>query len=215
MNIFRRLIGRIKLKFRGKNDIVGWDMTPEQAHAFFVFQRKTVLTLFGFSTGYEDEAAMLRKVREILSGYSPDTTLVNIGATAGGIGRAYPLAKSMGFTTTGIVSTLALDNVEQISEVVDHICFIADKQWGGKFPNSKYLSPTSKTMVACSDILIAIGGGEVTRDELLAGKEQGKPVHFYPAEVEHEWAIQNAEKADLPKPKYFWGEAHEVFAKQV
>ena len=170
MNILRRLIGRIKLKSRGANHIVGWDMTPEQAHAFFVFQRKTVLTLFGFSTDYENEAAVLQKVRKILSGYSPETTLVNIGATAGGIGGAYPLAKSMGFTTTGIVSTLALDDVEQISEAVDHICFMADKQWGGRLPDSKYLSPTSKAMVACSDILIAIGGGEVTRDELQIGR---------------------------------------------
>lgn len=215
MNIFRRLLGRIKLKYRGKNHIVGWDMTPEHARAFFVFQRKTVLTFFGFSSEYEDEAAMQQRVRKILSGYSPETTLVNIGATARGIGGAYPPAKSMGFTTTGIVSTLALDDVEQISETVDHICFIADKQWGGKLPDSKYLSPTSKAMVACSDILIAIGGGEVTRDELLAGKEQGKPVHFYPAEVKHEWAIRNAEKAGLPKPESFWGEAYEVFGKQV
>jgi hypothetical protein len=98
---------------------------------------------------------------------------------------------------------------------VDHICFIADKQWGGKLPNSKYLSPTSKAMVACSDILIAIGGGEVTRDELLAGQEQGKPVQFYPAEVKHELAIRSAEKAGLPKPDSFWGEAHEIFGKQV
>ncbi|MGD8406368.1 MAG: hypothetical protein PVJ21_22115 [Anaerolineales bacterium] len=213
MNMLRRLIGRIKLKSRGKNHIVGWDMTTEQAHAFFVFQMKTALTLFGFSSEYEDETAMLQKVRNILSGYSPETTLVNIGATSGGIGGAYPLAKSMGFTTTGIVSTLALDNVDQINEAVDHICFIADKQWGGRLPNSKYLSPTSKAMVACSDVLIAIGGGEVTRDELLAGKEQGKPVQFYPAEVKHEWAIRNAEKTGMPKPKFFWGEAYEIFGK--
>ena len=188
-------------------------MTPEQAHAFFIFQRKTVLTLFGFSARYEDEEAMLRKVREILLGYSYETTLVNIGATTGGIGRAYPLAKSLGFTTTGVVSTLALDSVDQISEAVDHICFIADKQWGGKLPDSKYLSPTSKAMVTCSDIFIGIGGGEVSRDELIAGKEQGKPVHFYPAEVKHEWAIWNAEKRGMPKPKSFWGEAYEVFGK--
>jgi len=190
-------------------------MTPEQAHAFFAFQRKTVLTFFGFSSGYEDDTAMLRKVREILSCYPSETTLVNIGATAGGIGAAYPLAKSLGFTTTGIVSTLALDNAEQISEAVDHICFISDNQWGGKLPDSNYLSPTSRAMVTCSDILIGIGGGEVSRDELLAGKEQGKPVHFYPAEVEHKWAIKNAEKAGLPKPESFWGEAHEIFGKQV
>ena len=214
MNIFRRLIGRLKLKALGNNHIVGWHMTPEQACAFFARQRKTVLTLFGFSAGYEDEITMLQTVRRILSNYSPETTLVNIGATAGGIGRAYPLSKSLGFTTTGIVSTVALDNVEQISEAVDYICFIADDQWGGKLPDSKYLSPTSHAMVTCSEILVGIGGGEVTRDELMAARALGKPVSFHPAEVKHEWAIQNAQKDGLSKPESFWGEAHEVFGPQ-
>jgi len=158
-------------------------MTPDQARAFFARQRKTALTFLGYSAGYEDETAMLQKVREILSEYSPETTLVNIGATRGGIGAAYPLAKSLGFTTTGIVSTQALDYPEEISKMVDYVCFIADEQWGGKLPDSDQLSPTSEAMITCSDILVGIGGNDVGRDELLAGKEQGKPVYFYPAEI--------------------------------
>ena len=166
------------------------------------------------SIKYERWHAKYTRVRETLSGYSPETTLVNIGATAGGIGAAYPLAKSLGFTTIGIVSTLALDDVGQISEAVDRICFIADNQWGGKLPGSNELSPTSEAMVACSDILVGIGGGEISRDEMLAGQEQGKPVYFYPAQVDHEWAIQNAEKSGSPKPESFWGAAHEAFGKK-
>ena len=214
MKRFHRFIGRIRLKLRGKNHVIGWNMTPDEAQGFFAEQGKTVLTLFGYSADYEDETAVLKTVQEILSRYSPETTLINIGATRGGIGAVYPLAKSLGYTTTGIVSTQVLDYLEEISEAVDHVCFITDDQWGGKVPDSNELSPTSKAMIACSDILIGIGGNEICRDELLAGKEQGKPVHFYPADVNHAWAIRRAERMGLPKPDYFRGAAHRVFGEK-
>lgn len=214
MKWLRRLLGRVRLQLRGKNHIVGWEMTPDEAQSFFERQGKSVLTLFGYSSGYEDEAAMLQRVQEILSEYSPETTIVNIGGTRGGIGEAYPLAKFLGFRTTGIVSTQVLDCLEGISDAVDHVCFIADDQWGGKLPDSDELSPTSKTMATCSDILIGIGGNDISRDEMLAGKEQGKPIHFYPAELNHEWAIRHAEYLGLPKPDSFRGTAHEVFGKK-
>lgn len=214
MNSTRRLIGRIRLKLRGKNQVVGWKMTPSEAHTFFSTQGKTVLTLLGFSVAYESVDALVQTVREILSGYSPEKTLVNIGGTIGGIGAAYPLAKSLRFTTTGIVSTKALDDSAQISEAVDYVCFIADQQWGGRLPDSDGLSPTSKAIVTCSDVMIAIGGGIISREEMVAGKQQGKPVFFFPAEVNHAWAIQRAKEAGLPYPKTFWGEAHEVFGFQ-
>jgi hypothetical protein len=213
MNSLRQFIDQIKIQLRGKNRIVGWKMTPAEACGFFSAQGKTVLTLLGFSGSYESESALLQTVREILLGYSPETTTVNIGATEGGIGAAYPVAKSLRFTTTGIVSTNALDDGAPISEAVDYVCFVADEQWGGKLPNSDELSPTSKAMVACSDVMIGIGGGEISREEMMGAKEQGKPVHFYPAELNHADAIQRAKEAGLPYPKTFWGEAHEVFGK--
>ena len=208
MNSIRRLIGRARLRLRGKNHVVGWNMTPAEARGFFSAQGKTVLTLFGFSAGYEDEKSMLKKVRNILSGYAPETTILNIGATKGGIGAAYPLAKALGFTTTGIVSTKVLEYLEEVSDAADYVCIISDGQWGGRLPDSVELSPTSKAMIDCSDILIGIGGGEICRDELLAGIELGKPVHFYPAEIDHAWAIRRAESRGLPHPDSFWGAAH-------
>ena len=214
VNGLRQLIGRIQLTLRGKNRVIGWNMTPAQAHAFFLNQGKAVLTLLGFSSGYEDEAAMLETVQRILSKNSPETYVVNIGATKGGIGAVYPMAKFLGYTTTGIVSTLALEDAAQISEEVDYICFIADDRWGGKLPDSNELSPTSQAMVACSHILISIGGGEISRDEMLGARELGKPIRFFPAEVDHERAIRNAVESGAPKPESFWGEAHEVFSKQ-
>lgn len=214
MKSFRKFLGRIRLKLRGENRIVGWKMTPDEAQAFFEGQDKTVLTLLGYSARYENETAMLQIVNEILSRYSPETTILNIGATRGGIGAAYPLAKTLGFSTTGIVSTQALNYPDEISEEVDRVCFIADKQWGGRITDSEELSPTSKAMVACSDILIGIGGGKISRDEMLAARDQGKIVHFYPAEVDHAWAIRRAERMGLPQPDSFWGAAHAALGKK-
>ena len=198
-----------------ENRVRGWHMTPDETKSFFKGLGKKVITFVGYSSGYEDEKEMLRTVKTVLSGYSPKLWIVNIGATTGGIGGAYPTAKSMGFTTTGIVSTLAIEYIEYISTAVDHICFIKDDLWGGKIPGSDELSPTSQAMVMCSDILIGIGGNEIGRDELLAGKEQGKTVNYYPAEIHHEYLINRAKKLNLPPPKSFKGAAHEEFANQT
>jgi hypothetical protein len=190
-------------------------MKPDEVHAFFKEQGRTVLTFFGFSgMGYEDESEMLRIVREILSDYSPETLIVNIGGTRSGIGAAYPLAKSLGFVTTGITSSESIEYPDEISKDVDYVCFVADKQWGGKLPDSDELSPTSEAMVSCSDILVGIGGNDISRDELLAGKERGKPVHFYPAEINHARAIRHAEKMGHPKLDSFQGTAHDVFTDE-
>lgn len=209
MSKFQQLIGRIKLQLRGKNHIVGWGMKPDEAVSFIKGLGKTLLTFYGFSgLGYENEQEMLRIAREMLSKYSPETTVVNIGASSTGIGAIYPLAKSMGFTTAGIISTQALEYLEDISEAVDHICFIEDTQWGGKLPNSNELSPTSKAMVACSDILVGIGGGAISLDEMLAGEAQGKQILYFPADMNHERAQRQAERRGLPPPASFKGDAY-------
>lgn len=202
---------RRKLESSSHNKVIGWGMTPDETLAFFYGLGKKVVTFFGYSSAYEDKKAMLEIVETVLSEYSPEKYIINIGATIGGIGAAYPVAKSLGFTTTGIVSSLAIEYIDYISKDVDHICFLKDDQWGGKISDTDELSPTSQAMVACSDILIGVGGGEICRDEMIAGREQGKPVHFYPAEINHEYLIHRAKKMDLPSPESFWGAVHEVF----
>ena len=213
VGVLRQFIGRMKLQSRGKNHVVGWNMTPEEAVSFMRKQRKIILTFFGYSVSYHDKEEMLKIVSGVLAQYSPEKTLVNIGATTGGLGAAYPLIKSSGFVTTGIVSTEALDYPDSISEAVDHVCFIKDKQWGGKLPGSEQLSPTSKAMVECSDILVAIGGNDVSRDELLEGRKQGKPIQYFPAEMDHDAAIRRAKHLGLPPPESFMGSVHEMFGK--
>ena len=205
---------RIRFESSGKNKVIGWGMTPDETQAFFKGQGKTAITFFGYSVEYENQKAMLKIVKDLLSEYSPDTSLINIGATQSGIGAAYPIAKSLGFITTEIVSSQAIQYLDDISSAVDHVCFVIDSQWGGKLPNLQELSPTSQAIVACSDILVGIGGGEISRDEMVAGREKGKPVHFYPAEISHAWLIRRARKMNLPMPESFWGAAHETFANQ-
>jgi hypothetical protein len=192
--------------------VVGWVMTPSETKTFFDSLGKQVVTLIGYSMDYENSEAMLQKVETVLSDYDPDRTIINIGGTKGGIGAAYPIAKARGFTTTAIVSTCAVEWLDDISPSVDHICFVEDSQWGGKLPDSNQLSPTSQAMVSCSHIIIGIGGGMISRDEMLAGRDLGKPVYFYPAERNHQYMIRRAQKRNLDPPKSFWGEAHEAFA---
>jgi len=215
MGGFRQLIGRISLQLWGRHHIVGWSMTAEETVSFVRRRGKTVLTFFGYSgMGYEDEKEMLQTVQEVLSQYLPEKTLVNIGATEVGIGAAYVLAKSLGFETSGIVSTEALEYPEDISEAVDHICFVKDSQYGGKLPNSDELSPTSRAMVDSSDILVAIGGNDISRDELLEGKKLGKPVQYFSADMSHERMIHRAERVGASPPKSFVGSCQEEFGKQ-
>src|SRR6266487_5058977 len=117
-----------------KNKVIGFGMTPAETQAFFKSLKKQVVTFFGYSIDYENEGAMLAIAKDVMSRYSPETALINIGATAGGIGAVYSLAKKMEFITTGIVSSLATAHLKSISNAVDHVCFVSDTQWGGRLP---------------------------------------------------------------------------------
>jgi hypothetical protein len=192
------------------------DATPAEVHDFFKRQGKTVVTLLGYSgAGYEDEQALTRHVQGILARYDPKTTIVNIGATVDGIGRIYELAKQQGFSTTGIVSTQAREYNATLSPCADVVFFVEDATWGGFVEGTERLSPTSAAMVDVSDRLVAIGGGEVTRDELTAAKRAGKAVTFIPADMNHRIAIEKAQKKGQAPPTDFHGAAHAVFAAEV
>ena len=186
----------------------------KQVRAFFEASDKAVLTFAGYSgAGYEDEAELERIAKSVLSEYDPATTIVNIGVTPDGIGIVYQWAKEMGFQTTGIVSSCALDYQAQASKHVDHAFFVVDSSWGGFLDGTRDLSPTSEAMVSVSREIVAIGGGEVSRDELFGMKQRGKRFRFFPAEMNRAKAIAKAKKNDRPAPSDFWGAAHAVFAE--
>ena len=141
---------------------------------FFQQSGKRVLTFVGFSgAGYEDESRPLAIALDILGGFDPSMTIVNIGATPEGIGALYELAKRRGFVTTGIVSSQAKRYQVALSECVDFVFYVEDDSWGGLQKDSGELSPTSAAMVGISDSMIGIGGGEIARDELRAALPRG------------------------------------------
>jgi hypothetical protein len=181
---------------------------PATVRAYFADSALRVLTFLGYSgAGYEDPAAMLEHARRVLDRYDPKATLVNSGATAEGIGAVYSLAKQKGFRTTGIVSAKALIERVALSPHVDRVFFVRDTTWGGFLAGTAILSPTSQAMVENSDVIVAIGGGDVARDEIIAAKRLGKLVEFIPADLNHRQALEKAGRQSRPAPTDFGGTA--------
>lgn len=174
----------------------------------------TVLTFAGYSGAtYEDPGAMMEHASRLLDGQDPEKVLINIGATAEGIGAVYEIAKRKGFTTMGIVSTLARDERVSLSRCVDYVFYVKDNSWGGQVPGTNHLSPTSAAIVETSTSFIAIGGGDVARDEMLAARKAGKPVTFIPADMNHRIAREKAQKKGQAEPTNFRGSVHCALAK--
>jgi hypothetical protein len=186
--------------------------TIDEIKAFFRGQGKTTLTFVGYSgTGYEDQRAMLARAESILSQFDPAKTIVNIGATSEGIGIVYEIARRRGFVTTGIVSTQAKRAKIALSPYVEYVFYVEDATWGGNLNGTNRLSPSSQAMVENSDILVGIGGGEVARDELLAGQHLGKKIQFFPADMNHRKAAEAARRKGLARPTDFSGAAAAAF----
>ena len=184
---------------------------PEQVHGVLADQGKRVLTFLGYSGAeYQDKAAMLEVAVRVLEQFDSATTVVNVGATAVGIGAVYELAKRRGFTTSGIVSTQAREHQAALSPCVDLVFYVPDDTWGGLLPNTDVLSPTSAAIVQSSDVVVAIGGGEVARDELIAASLAGKQVRYVPADMNHQIARERARKKGQPRPTDFRGAAADV-----
>jgi hypothetical protein len=173
----------------------------------------TLLSFVGYSgAGYEDEAAMLAQADRVLQRHDPARTMVNIGATAQGIGAVYELARRRGYFTLGIVSSLARDTGASLSPCVDAVFFVRDTAWGGRLPGLPMLSPTSAAMVANSQVVVGIGGGEIARDELLAARAAARSVTFIPADMNHRIARDKARAQGQAEPVDFRGAAHAAFA---
>lgn len=176
---------------------------------------KRVVFLSGYSAlGYEHAQAMLDGAREALSRFPPETTLICLGATPDGIGAAYAIAKELGFETAGIVSSQALAANASFSPYVDRVFVVEDEHWGGRIEHTGELSPTSRAIVDASDLIIAIGGGDITRDEFQAAHKAGQDVEFIAAEMNHSRARRSAQDAGREPPRDFRGSAHLAIAPQ-
>jgi hypothetical protein len=183
--------------------------TIESVRSHFQQRGRTVVTFVGYSgADYEDKPAMLARAATVLDRLDPGKTIVNIGATIDGIGAVYQLAKQKQFDTTGIVSSQARSTNATIAPCAGTVFFVDDESWGGLVKRSggtMALSPTSAAIVAVSDQIVAIGGGDVARDEFDAAKRLGKKTEFFPADMNHAIARARAAKNKQPPPTDFRG----------
>ena len=180
--------------------------TVGAVRAYFQKRGRAVVTFVGYSgAGYEDKAAMLARAGAVLDGLDASKTIVNIGATVDGIGAVYQLAKQKGFETTGIVSSQARTSNATIAACAGTVFFVEDETWGGHRKGTTTLSPTSSAIVNVSDYLVAIGGGDVARDEFNEAKGLGKKIEFFPADMNHAIARARAAKTGQPRPTDFRG----------
>ena len=175
---------------------------------------RSVVTFVGFSgAGYEDALAVERAIAKVLDDLSPTSVLICAGATPEGIGAVYPLAKKRGFTTIGVVSAIAEKEGATFSKDVDTVFVIADDTWGGLNADGK-LSPTSSAMVGAADEMIAIGGGEIARDEIAAAQAMGKSVRYIVSDMNHAAAIRKAKEGRQPEPDDFRGPVQAYFDRK-
>jgi hypothetical protein len=182
-------------------------------------QGSVIITFVGYSgKGYENESQMLDLAKKYLRHFSDtfgsDKVIVNIGVTSSGIGAVYPLAKDLRLSTMGIVSVKAKPYLEYVKGV-DIGFLIEDSLWGGYKPGTKILSPTSKAMVNASDVIIALGGGDVAHDELTEARKRFIPICFHSFEMNKAKAIKKAQSRGLPEPTYFYGGAQKLASELV
>jgi hypothetical protein len=62
--------------------------------------------------------------------------------------------------------------------------------------------------------MIAIGGGEIARDEIAAAMAMGKKVRYIVADMNHAAAIRKAKEMRQPEPDDFRGAVHVYFDRR-
>jgi acyl-CoA synthetase (AMP-forming)/AMP-acid ligase II len=171
---------------------------------------RRVVTFVGFSgAGYEEPLSVRNLLADVLAAFDPRLVTICSGATADGIGAIYPMAKTRGFATVGIVSAVAETNHARLSDAVDTIYVIEDQDWGGRRRDGT-LSPTSVAMAGAADEIIAIGGGDIARDEVEAAIAAHKPVRYVAADMNHAAGLEKARRSGEAVPP-FQGSVHQMF----
>lgn len=171
-------------------------LDPAAAVERFAKAGLRVVTFAGFGElGYQDEAQVRRICEEELDRLSPSDAIINTGTliTQGfrrGITIVYELARSRGFMTTGVHPSVALTQPHRhdLAPGVDDVIFVSDATWGGFSPLGEVPSNTLTVLLAITDELIVVGGGEHTAQELRAFMRAGKVVRFHAAEMHHQVA---------------------------
>ena len=148
-----------------------------EAFSYFSTINREVVSFLGYSSDYKDPIALKSTLEAILDQHNPAQVIIAAGATTSGIGAVYELAKQKGFTTLGIVSTLA-KKTNNISPHADFVLYVEDSKWGGYQGSS--LSPVSEVITHCSHSAIRCGGNTTAQDESAEMIKLGKSVLYYP-----------------------------------
>lgn len=144
---------------------------------------KHVMVFSGFSElGYRDPEKLEETIREQLDKaivcYGPANVCVAAGATSVGIGIAYALAAERGVDTIGVVSVLAKDKPEMVSEYCNKVIYVDDPGGSWRVVNARnesymaYLARDMKDFGKTGEFL-ALGGGSVAMDELREAASLG------------------------------------------
>ncbi len=209
-----------KLFIKGINDdetsqFATEPMKADEAILLIKESNKKIFTLFGYSAlGYERVDDIGVKIKEELMTLNKEEWIINIGATEEGIGFAYAIAKELGFTTMGVVSTQALSYSGRFSPYVDRIYIINDDFWGGFIPGTKKLADTTKVFLGVSDTISAYGGGENTAITLHEASILSIPIRFTEADMNHEKKDRvMLKKGEIKNNDTYRGEASSVWSQ--
>jgi len=171
-----------------------WRTEPAAAiRAFFAGRGKHVVYFAGYGElGYEEAGCVRRVASGILTG-RPAAGLLVLGGTllrAGGhdgVAEVYAVARDLGIETAGIHPSIAVRfaDTHRVSPDCDHVFFVDDATWGGSLDGTDRPSPTLQLHLAVADEAVFIGGGKHAADELRAFVAAGKPVRYFPADMNH------------------------------
>lgn len=158
----------------------------------FAEKRKSVVTFLGFGEmGYENDQELERIINSELEKYSTENTIINTGtlpsiASGNGIFQVYIHAKEIGFQTSGIYPSIALNFPQDyvLPACVDDYYFIEDDTWGG-LRDGGLPSNTLQALTAITRQAVVIGGGRHTAQEMQAFLEAGTPLQYHAADMQH------------------------------
>ncbi|HXM56681.1 MAG TPA: hypothetical protein VOB72_14890 [Candidatus Dormibacteraeota bacterium] len=167
---------------------------------FFAARSRHVVYFAGYGElGYEQEERVRSVANDVLSNWTAASVLVHAGTLLrvgghDGIAQVYSIARTLGMETTGIYPSVAMScgDTHRVSPCCDHVFFVEDVTWGGFLEATDVPSPTLRLHLDVSDEIVVIGGGKHAADELRAFASFGKPVRYFPAEMNHtktlEWS---------------------------
>jgi hypothetical protein len=162
-----------------------------EVREFFRASGKHVIEFAGFGElGYDEPGIVEQVARQVLEPWPADRVLVACSTLLrvsgqDGIASVHPIARRLGIETVGIHPSVALGFLatHPVSPYCQRTFFVEDRSWGGFVEGTREPSPSLRLLIEVSDELVVIGGGKHAADELQAFQAHGKPVSYFPANM--------------------------------